>query len=121
MKKLIYKNDIYYISDDVSDTKGKSRILKYKPTSDEMPHKHFSKYIVIYGRHTCPYCIKTIELLKKHSKVLFVEIDVEPTQLFAKQHLLEILKAEIGGHSTVPIVFDKGVFIGGASDVEKHF
>ena len=121
MKNLIYKNDTYYISDDISDSKGKSRILKYKATREEMPHKHFSKYIIVYGRHTCPYCIKTVELLKKYPKVLFVEIDVEPTELFGKQNLLEILKTEISGHSTVPIVFDKGAFVGGASDAEKHF
>ena len=121
MKKLIYKNDTYYISDDISEPKGKSRILKYKPTHKDMPHKHFSKYIVVYGRHTCPYCIKTVELLKKYPKALFVEIDVEPIDLFGKQNLLEILKLEIGEHSTVPLVFDKGAFVGGARDAEKHF
>lgn len=121
MKNLIYKKDTYYITDDVNDSKGKSRILKYKPTPNEMPHKHFNKYIVIYGRHTCPYCIKTVELLKKNPKVLFVEIDVEPKELFGKHNLLEILKSEISNHSTVPIIFDKGIFVGGSNDAEKYF
>lgn len=121
MKRLLYKNNTYYISDDTKDPKGKSHILKYTPTASNMPHKHFSNYVVVYGRSTCPYCIKTIELLKKNPKSLFVEIDTEPMKLFGKSNLLEILKSEIGSHSTVPIVFDKGKFIGGASDAETHF
>jgi glutaredoxin len=121
MKRLIYKNDTYYISDDTKDPKGKSNILKYTATINNMPHKHFSNYVVVYGRNTCPYCIKTIELLKTYPKTLFVEIDTEPLKLFKKNNLLEILKSDIGSHSTVPIVFDKGKFIGGASDAEIHF
>ena len=121
MKRLIYRNDTYYISDDETDSKGKTRVLKYTASSDNMPHKHFANYIVVYGRNTCPYCIKTIELLKKYPKSLFVEIDTEPITLFGKSNLLTILKSESGGHTTVPIVFDKGQFIGGASDAEKHF
>ena len=121
MKRLLYKNGTYYISDDTKDPQGKSRIIKYTASATNMPHKHFNDYIVVYGRSTCPYCIKTIELLKKYTKSLFVEIDVEPLNLFGKANLLKILKPEIGEHSTVPIVFDKGKFIGGASDVETHF
>ena len=121
MKRLIYKNNVYYISDDISDSNGKTRILKYKACAKNMPDKHFSKYIIIYGRNTCPYCIKTVELLKKYPKVLFIEIDTEPNELFGKNNLLEILKSEIKEHTTVPIVFDKGKFIGGASDAETYF
>lgn len=121
MKKLIYKTGTYYISDDINDPKGKSRIQKYIATPTDMPHKHYNNYVVVYGRSTCPYCIKTIEILKNHPKSLFVEIDTEPDKLFGKANLLEILKAEIDGHSTVPIVFDNGKFIGGSSEAEKHF
>jgi len=121
MKKLIYKNETYYISDDTSDSKGKTRMLKYKVSPENMPHKHFSKYIVVYGRQSCPYCIKTIEILTKYPKSLFIDIDTEPIKLFGKTNLLDILKTDINGHTTVPIVFDKGVFIGGASEAEKHF
>lgn len=121
MKRLIFKNDTYYLTDDINEPKGKTRILKYIPSKTNMPHTHFSSYIVVYGRSTCPYCIKTIELLKKYPKSLFVEIDTEPHELFTKPNLLAILNPEINGHSTVPIVFDKGKFIGGASEAEKHF
>ena len=117
MKTLIYKNDTYYLSDDPSYSKGHTRILKYKASRDEMPHQHFMDYIVVYGRPTCPYCIKTFELLKKKKKkFIFVEVDSEPSELFSKTALLDILKNEIKGQSTVPIVFDKGKFIGGSSD-----
>jgi glutaredoxin len=121
MKKLIYKDNTYYLSDNIGEKKGKTRILKYTATAKEMPHKHFSNYIVVYGRSTCPYCIKTMDILKTNTKAIFVEIDTEPDNLFGKANLLEILHAEIGDHSTVPIVFDKGVFIGGASDAEKKY
>ena len=137
MKYLIYKNNTYYISDAISPDsalthtnninkgKGKTRILsKYIASSKDMPHKHFAKkYVVIYGRSTCPYCIKTINLLetKPNIHTLFIEIDTEPHNLFNKSALLNILKPEILNHSTVPIVFDKGKFIGGSSDAETYF
>ena len=140
MKYLIYKNNTYYLSDAMntidntiansignsnSNKKGKTRILsKYIASVKDMPHKHFAKkYVVIYGRTTCPYCIKTIDLLstKKNIHILFVEIDTEPMNLFSKISLLSILKPEILTHSTVPIVFDKGKFIGGSTDAENYF
>jgi glutaredoxin len=122
MKTLIYKDNTYYLSDDSSEPKGKTRILKYIPSKEEMPHKHFKDYIVVYGRLTCPYCIKTFELLKqKKKKFIFVEVDSQPNELFAKSILLDILKDEINTQTTVPIVFDKGKFVGGASDSEKYF
>ena len=124
MKKLIYRptEDTYYLSDDSSDPKGKSRILKYKASPEDMPHSHFSDYVVVYGRLTCPYCQKTFNLLeKKKRKYIFVEVDSEPSKLFQKENLLEILGDSINGQTTVPIVFDKGKFVGGASESEKHF
>jgi glutaredoxin len=122
MNTLIYKDGSFYLSDDSSEPRGKTRIIKYKPTKDDMPHKHFKEYAVVYGRPTCPYCIRTFELLKKKKKkFIFVEVDTEPSDLFAKSALIDILKNEIKGQSTVPIVFDKGKFIGGSSDAEKYF
>ena len=139
MKNLIYKNNAYYLSDISNSANGKTQLLpKYIASATDMPHKHFLKYIVIYGRKTCPYCIKTINLLTnyktkqtqkqtkqpkqaKQVKVLFVEIDTEPSKLFNKTNLLQLLSSEILDHTTVPIVFDKGKFIGGSSDAEKYF
>jgi glutaredoxin len=124
MKKLIYRptEDTYYLSDETGNPKGKTRILKYKASPDNMPHIHFRDYIVVYGRLTCPYCQKTFNLLeKKKQQYIFVEVDSEPHDIFKKNNLLEILGSEIKGQTTVPIVFDKGQFIGGARESEKHF
>lgn len=121
MKRLIYHNGKYYLSDDLKNKNGKTMILDYIVSKSNMPHKYFKDEIVIYGRSSCPYCIKTIELLKNLENVIFVEIDSEPHNLFDKVKLLDILHNEIGNHKTVPIVFDKGKFIGGASDSEKHW
>ena len=97
-------------------------ILKYKASPEEMPHTHFREYVVVYGRLTCPYCQKTFNLLeKKKQKFIFVEVDSEPSTLFGKDSLLKILGTDIKGQTTVPIVFDKGAFVGGASESEKYF
>lgn len=119
MKRLLYRGGNYYMSDDINDLHGKTRLLKYIVNIDNMPHKHFANYIVVYGRQTCPYCIKTMELLKKKQKALFIDIDSEPLEFFGKTNLLKILKHELDGHDTVPIIFNKGTFIGGASEIEK--
>ena len=67
MKNLIYKNNAYYMSDISNTANGKTQLLpKYIASATDMPHKHFLKYIVIYGRKTCPYCIKTINLLTNY-------------------------------------------------------
>lgn len=124
MKNLIYRtdSDIYYLSDETKDPKGKTRILKYKASPEEMPHTHFTEYVVVYGRMTCPYCQKTFNLLeKKKQKFIFVEVDSEPSNLFGKDALIGILGSEINGQTTVPIVFDKGKFVGGASESMEYF
>ena len=127
MKNLIYKNDKYYLCDEISNPLGKTcMITKYVATKDNMPHQQFSKRrIVIYGRSTCPYCIGILDFLRKkntlYKNVIFIEIDSEPSELFSKSKLLNILKNDINGHSTVPMVFNKGVFIGGSDKAKEHF
>lgn len=126
MKNLIYKNNSYYLCDEMNDPKGKTCIItKYIASKTNMPHKRFNKRIVIYGRSTCPFCIGILDFLKKklelYKKIIFVEIDVEPSDLFSKSNLLNILNPEIGNHSTVPMVFDKGIFIGGSDKSKDYF
>ena len=127
MKNLIFKNDRYYFCDELSNPQGKTCLItKYVESKENMPHVQFSKRrIVIYGRSTCPYCIGLLDFLRKkpalYKKVIFVEIDTEPSNLFSKSNLLSILSPKIGNHSTVPIVFYKGEFIGGADDSKKYF
>jgi glutaredoxin len=137
MKKLFYKNNIFYLEDDMSNNRnniGKTHLIdKYKITKKKMPHKYFKDHIVIYGRYSCPYCQNAIELLKNNKKVIFVEVDTEspiilelntkgttnPRKYLHKDTLVEILKDELKGHTTVPIIFKDGKFIGGFSNLNK--
>ena len=132
MKNLIYKNKIFYLTDEIGEPNGQSSIIpEYDSntiSNSNMPHHKFINNIVIYGRKTCPFCIGTLSFLKKnpelYKKVIFVEIDSEPSQYFKKSNLINILnqdKTFIKGYSTVPMVFDNGKFIGGSTDSEKHF
>lgn len=127
MKNLLNKKGIYYLSDDVSDVNGQTLKVTgdYKPTKDNMPHIRFKTNIVLYGRYSCPYCIATVDFLKTkedlYKRTIFIEVDMANEPLFKKSKLLEILKPEIGTHSTVPLVFDKGKFIGGSSDTKDYF
>lgn len=132
MQNLIYNNEIFYLSDEIGILNGKTHLIKdYTPgiiSSTNMPHQYFNKNIVIYGRHTCPYCIGTLDNLKKNKelfkKVIFVEVDSKPNDLFNKTSLINSLnedKTFIKGYSTFPMVFNNGKFIGGSSDTEKYF
>lgn len=131
MKKFFYKNNVFYLEDEINkntpknnsknnnaNNTGKTHILtKYKMSKKNMPHKHFKDHIVIYGRYTCPYCQNAIELLKKNPMVIFVEVDSEPVKYLGKDNLVQILGAELKGHTTVPMIFKDGKFIGGSSDL----
>ena len=123
MKKFFYKDNVFYLEDPIpkgSNNNGhaKTHILKsYKMSKKNMPHKYFKDHIVIYGRYTCPYCQNAIELLKKNPKVIFVEVDTEPIKYLGKNNLVEILRNEIGNHTTVPMIFKDGKFIGGSREV----
>jgi glutaredoxin len=127
MKNLIKKNNVFYLSDDTNTKNGITRKVTndYKITSDQMPHVRFKNYIVIYGRYTCPYCIGLIDFFKTKPeldrKTIFVEVDMDQEPMLKKSKLLETLKNEIGAHSTVPIVFDKGKFIGGSTDTKLYY
>ena len=128
MKTLIYRDKHFYLCDDIENKKGQTCVVsEYEPSATNMPHKQFSKdnnnnTIVIYARPTCPHCIGFVDFLKENNKkthfydnLIYVEVDSDsPKKLFSKKKILENLNKEIGDHSTVPIVFYKGKFIGGA-------
>ena len=129
MKNLIFKNDLFYLADEPNINKGQTRSVSGYNASTisklNMPHHYFNKKIIIYGRHTCPYCLGILNFLKNkpslYKKIVFVEIDTEPSNFFNKNNLLLILKPIIKSHSTVPIVFDKGEFIGGSDASQIYF
>ena len=134
MKYLIFKNDLFYLSDEENEPNGQTRsVTGYNAktiSKSNMPDQYFNKKIVIYGRTTCPYCIGILDYLKKkpslYKKVIFIDIEAEPSEYFNKSNLINILKANDKtfnkkNHSTVPMVFYKGEFIGGSDDSKIYF
>lgn len=146
MKNLIYKDNQFYLCDDLDNKKGQTCIVtNYDASPTNMPHQEFNKdkykekekdkdkyhdkTIVIYARPSCPYCIGFVKFLKQNNKntnfydnLIYVEVDSEsPKKIFSKSNILKNLKTEIGNHSTVPIVFYKGEFIGGADTSQAFF
>jgi len=136
MKYLIFEKNLFYLSDEQNkdnEDKGQSRSVSgYNAktlSNTNMPQQYFNKKIVIYGRKTCPYCIGILDYFKTkpllNKKVIFVDIEEEPSNYFSKNNLLNILKTNEKSfkksHTTVPIVFYKGEFIGGSDDSKKYF
>jgi glutaredoxin len=130
MKNLIYKNEKFYLCDEKDSKNGQTCLVsKYIASDMNMPHKQFKNKIVIYARPTCPYCIEFLDYLKKnntttgyYNKLIYVEVDSDsPDNLFSKNNILKNLKTEINTHSTVPIVFHNGKFIGGSDTSKEYF
>ena len=73
------------------------------------------KYIV-YGRSTCPYCVKVVNKLIREGKCFYVEMhDEDP------EKLEEIKKMH--NHPTIPVVTivdDTEILIGGCDDTIEH-
>jgi len=133
MKHLIFKKNLFYLSDEENELNGQTRsVTGYNMetlSKTNMPHQYFNKKIVIYGRYTCPYCIGILDYFKTkpllNKKVVFVDIEAEPSDFFSKEKLINILKNNENtfkkSHTTVPIVFYKDEFIGGSDDSKKYF
>lgn len=81
-----------------------------------------NKVWVVYGRDTCPFCRNSKRLisnaLKKDDE--FIYIDIENVQKYDKQTVLDELKDDLNGHSTVPIVYCNNEFIGGNSELNTY-
>tara|TARA_R100001510_G_C7631082_1_gene189933 strand:- start:355 stop:618 length:264 start_codon:yes stop_codon:yes gene_type:complete len=73
------------------------------------------KYIV-YGRSSCPYCIKVVNKLLRGGKTFYVEMyDDQPEKL-------EQIKKRYN-HPTIPVVIiqdSKEILIGGCDDTIEH-
>lgn len=71
--------------------------------------------VVIFSWVTCPYCAKAKALLGDMTKDLAIyDIDQMPEGDALHKEIIQATKQE-----TVPAIFIKGQFIGGASDVEE--
>ena len=73
------------------------------------------KYIV-YGRSTCPFCVKVVNKLIRQGKCFYVEmLDNDPDRL-------ELIK-KMYNHPTIPIVLckdDTEILIGGCDETVEH-
>ena len=73
------------------------------------------KYIV-YGRSSCPFCIKVVNKLLRKGKTFYVEMyDDQPEKL-------EEIKKRYN-HPTIPVVIcidEKEIVIGGCDDVIEY-
>jgi glutaredoxin len=74
------------------------------------------KKYIIYGRSSCPYCIKVVNKLLRKGKTFYVELhDDYPEKL-------EEIKKRYN-HPTIPIVIVKEseeILIGGCDDTIEH-
>ena len=73
------------------------------------------KYIV-YGKSTCPYCVKVVNKLIKKGKCFYVQMfDEDPEKL-------EEIKKRYN-HTTIPVVTiidNKEILVGGCDDTIEH-
>lgn len=99
-----------------------------KNTSIENINKLYKKinndtHFVIFGKTECPYCIKTLELLKinkikyKYYPIndffnLFFSVFVKLANIYPELNI-DIL------HETVPVIFYKKQFIGGYTNLKS--
>lgn len=93
---------------------------KYKITNDN--NKVTNNVWVLYGRLSCPFCKSSIRLLNNtiKKKDEFIFIDIENTNKYKKQYVINELNEELKGHDTVPIIFNNNKFIGGNSDLHDY-
>ena len=74
----------------------------------------------IYSKSNCCYCEKVKELLNNH-KIQFVEVNCDKYLSDSKLIFLTFIKSMANKNfNTFPMVFDKGVFIGGFIETNKH-
>jgi len=88
----------------------------YSDSDDEdwfpQPTSH-PEIFTVYGKHTCPYCVKAVELLEDNDIMhTFYDLNAfEDTSL-----LEEIVPSH---HNTIPIIFKGDIFIGGYDDLDS--
>jgi glutaredoxin len=70
---------------------------------------------VIFGRKNCPYCQKAILLLGK-IQFYFSEINTTSPSQMAEMYIRGVPT----NHTTVPIIFNDGEFVGGLKELEEQ-
>lgn len=82
-----------------------------------------STTITVFGKKGCLYCKKACDWLTAHNKQ-FVYLDctqytITKEKFFEHINSIESVRCADRTVNTFPIVFDKEVFVGGFSDLEK--
>jgi len=68
----------------------------------------------VYGRDTCPFCIKTHELLETVGNFVYVNIEDISREVFE-----ELIPKKTGNYQYIPIIFNRNKFIGGYENLVK--
>lgn len=78
------------------------------------------KHFTIYSKSGCINCNKVKKLLKEKN-LLYEIIDCDEYLYEDKDFFLLFIKDKAGiNYNTFPIVFDKGVFIGGYNETKEY-
>lgn len=75
---------------------------------------------VVFGSDTCPYCLKAYSLLESNN-IQYKYIDING-QILSKQDIFKDLylnRLIPSSVKTIPIIFYKGRYIGGYTDLRK--
>ena len=102
-----------------TDSGTASRPAPHVASGNVSTHKDFTESMdtspcVVVAKSTCGFCSRAISLLQTTG----VRVDVFYIDMIAEgDKVRKAAKEEASGHSTVPIIFIKGEFVGGCNDV----
>lgn len=75
----------------------------------------------IYTKSSCPFCVKAKEFLKNETPEPLI-VNCDEYLVENKASFLSFLKLlTIIEYKTFPLIFFKGIFIGGYTDIVKHY
>ena len=78
------------------------------------------KLFTVYGAKSCPFCLKAKTLLESNN-IQFIYYDIE--QYGTRQDFFNYFRSlnKIGPLvRTIPVIFNKGVYIGGYTNLEER-
>jgi glutaredoxin len=82
--------------------------------------KPHSNNFTVYTKSNCVYCLKLKQLLKDYD-INFIEVNCDEYLTENKNIFLLFIKSITNkNYNTFPMVFDKGVFIGGFTETNKY-
>ena len=87
------------------------------------PYPLKTKNLTVYGRKSCPYCIKMKKILDNIKNSIYYDIDELIKNKIVKnlKGFQKNMKPFIDDYSMIPIIFINDIFIGGYDDFIKLF